>query len=680
MNYLKLYFSRNYLPRWMILFFDLTVSFLAWIFAYLLRFNFDVPMTLENFNILHSFVVVPVLLLCFYESKSYAGILRHSTAKDMVRIILAVTCAGIILAILSYTARYVKAPALFVIPFSVIIIFTFLVSTVLSMSRILVKILFEHLRIKNTRSKNVMIYGAGLRGQSTYNAIITDNSVLSHVLGFIDDNPSLQGKYVMGIPIYSSKKAFPQVVTENRIAEIILAIDNSHISRKRKQEIANLCINTNIQLKEVPPINSWINGQLHAKEIRPIQIEDLLGRSSIQLDYEKIGLGLKNASVLITGAAGSIGSEIVRQLVKYDVKQLIMLDKAESDLYNLQQEIKCPKLKKECKFIVGDVTNENTLRGIFMKYTPTIVFNAAAYKHVPLMEEFPAEAIRVNVGGTKLLANLSVEFEVDKFVFISTDKAVNPTNVMGASKRISEIYIQALAQTNSTKTKFITTRFGNVLGSNGSVVPLFKKQIEKGGPVTITHKDITRFFMTIPEACQLVLEAGFMGEGGEIFVFDMGEPVKIYDLAKKMISLSGFVPHRDIKIEITGLRPGEKLYEELLSKEETLLSHTYNEKIMIGKNEQYDFGTINKKINYLLDGVDRLRKRQLVKLMMNIVPEFVSMNSYYSDLENESVLMEQLNMFNRKVREIGKIEPKSKNGHKRTIIPLAEKLKEEEAM
>ena len=428
------------------------------------------------------------------------------------------------------------------------------------------------------------------------------------------------------------------------VSEIIFAIDSSKITIKQKREMTDMCISHHLLVKEVPPIRTWINGKLKAKTILPIKIEDLLGRNSIQLDRMKIEQGLKNSVVLVTGAAGSIGSEIVRQLINFKVQKVILFDKAESDLYNLQQEILAKKDNTDFEVIVGDVTNKTKLRRVFMEFSPTIVFNAAAYKHVPLMEKFPSEALHVNVGGVKILSNIAIEFGVEKFVFISTDKAVNPTNVMGASKRICEMYIQSLAQSGKTSTQFITTRFGNVLGSNGSVVPLFKKQIAKGGPVTITHKDITRYFMTIPEASQLVLEAGFMGKGGEIFVFDMGEPIKIYDLAKKMISLSGFVPNKDIKIEVTGLRPGEKLYEELHSNSEVLMDNTYNDKIMIGRDRSHNLEYMNERINALLEGVDVLSSNQLVEEMMRIVPEYISTNSHYTNKKDkkESTPIKQL--------------------------------------
>jgi FlaA1/EpsC-like NDP-sugar epimerase len=410
---------------------------------------------------------------------------------------------------------------------------------------------------------------------------------------------------------------------------LIFAVDQSELTNKKKRELTDKCLHNYIEVKEVPPINHWIKGELQTKFIRTINIVDLLGRDAIQLDRQKIEEGLKNSVVLVTGAAGSIGSEIVQQLIRFHVRQVILLDKAESDMFNLQQEIKSSAPQASFDVVICDVTNLTRLKEVFRKHRPDIVYHAAAYKHVPLMEEFPGEAIRTNVGGTKNIADLSVRFGVKKFVFISTDKAVNPSNVMGATKRISEIYIQSLAQSGKYATKFITTRFGNVLGSNGSVVPLFTKQIQKGGPVTVTHKEVTRYFMTIPEACQLVLEAGFMGQGGEIYVFDMGKPIRIYDLACKMILLSGYVPEKDIKIEVVGLRPGEKLYEELLDNKEELLP-TYNNKIMIAKIREHDEEMVNIQVNGILHLVDEKNCYQLVSQIKAIVPEFVPMNSFYS--------------------------------------------------
>lgn len=634
MKHFTHYFSKNYLPRWMVLFFDLGIVFISWYTAFLLRLNFDLSSMESLLNPLHLVIVFPVMVLCFWQSKSYSGILRHSTTLDIVRIIAATLCAGLLLIMISLTGRFIYNSSFLYMPISVIIIFTMLVSTVLIFSRLSAKIVFQQWFTPKREAQKVMIFGAGVLGQTALNALLTDISINIKVVGFIDDNVSLHNKHVLGIPIYSVSNAFNKIVPENKVAEIIFAIDKSEITHKRKKEITDLCLDLQLVLKEVPPVKNWIKGELQAKTIRPIKIEDLLGRNSIHLDRDKIEQGLKNSVVFVTGAAGSIGSEIVRQLIKFNVKRIIMLDKAESDLYNLQQEILSGREKTNFIVIVGDVTNKVKLRKIFKEYSPTIVFNAAAYKHVPLMEEFPSEAIRVNVGGNKIMAELSIEFGVEKFVFISSDKAVNPTNVMGGTKRISEIYIQSLAQSGRFSTQFIITRFGNVLGSNGSVVPLFKKQIENGGPVTLTHKDITRYFMTIPEACQLVLEAGFMGKGGEIFVFDMGEPVKLYDLAKKMISLSGFVPEKDIEIKIIGLRPGEKLYEELLDNKEEVLLNTHNDKIMIGKDRKHDFKEVNSNIIDLLEGLDELSRNRLVEKMMFIVPEFISKNSYYSNEKN----------------------------------------------
>lgn len=626
------------MPRWMVLLFDLGLVFFSWYTAILLRLNFDLSGMEEMINSMHLIIVFPVMFLCFWKSKSYSGILRHSTSQDILRILIAAFCGGMLLSLTSLTARMINDSSFVNMPISIIVIFTMLLSTLLILSRLFAKVVFQFWFVPRKDVRNLMIFGAGTLGQATLNALLADTSVNIKIIGFIDDNASLHNKYLFGVPIYSVNSAFKKVIPENKVAEIIFTIDNSEITHKRKREITDMCLDLHLVLKEVPPVKNWIKGELQAKTIRPIKIEDLLGRNSIQLDRKKIEQGLKESVVFVTGAAGSIGSEIVRQLINFKVQKIILLDKAESDLYDLQQEILANSEHTNFEVIVGDVTNKSKMRKIFAEYSPTIVFNAAAYKHVPLMEEFPSEALRVNVGGNKIMADLSIEFGVEKFVFISSDKAVNPTNVMGTTKRISEMYIQSLAQSGKFSTQFIITRFGNVLGSNGSVVPLFKKQIEKGGPVTITHKDITRYFMTIPEACQLVLEAGFMGKGGEIFVFDMGEPVKIYDLAAKMISLSGFVPNQDIEIKITGLRPGEKLYEELLDNKEEVLKNTYNEKIMIGKDRKHDFEDMNNKIIDLLTAMDSLTRNKLVEKMMYIVPEFISMNSYYGNGKKEKAI------------------------------------------
>jgi len=496
--------------------------------------------------------------------------------------------------------------------------------------RMFVKEIYVFLTKKQT-SDNVLIYGAGDMGQITMEAIKNDKDNQYNVVGFIDEKASKWNIMLNSCPVMSWEKAL-EVGESKQVQVVILAIKN--ISVQKKHEISKACLERGWKLKVMPSVRNWVNGIANEKQIRDIRIEDILGRDEIQLNLGKIMLGLDGKVILVTGAAGSIGSEIVRQLLRFSVQKIIMLDIAESALYDLQQELLLSHNDAPFEVVLADVTNPKRLEDIFELYKPQIVFNAAAYKHVPLMEAYPYEAIRVNIGGAKLLADLAVKHKVEKFVMISTDKAVNPTNVMGTSKRICEIYIQALSQQKNIGTAFITTRFGNVLGSNGSVVPLFKKQIEQGGPITVTHKDITRYFMTIPEACQLVLEAGFMGEGGEIFLFDMGEPVKIVDIASEMIRLSGLKVDEDIKIVYSGLRPGEKLYEELLaSKENTLPTH--HEKIMIGKVRQHEYRIVNQKVKDLLFALQIENDNLLVSRMKELVPEYISQNSEFSLLDKQ---------------------------------------------
>jgi FlaA1/EpsC-like NDP-sugar epimerase len=627
-QHLKVYFLKRYLPRWLVFIFDLTTVVIAFLVAYILRYNFDIEEVLSTLNISQIFVILPVFMFSFIIFKPYSGVLRHSTVEDIARVVFSLSISSIPLLGSTFVLRHYSVSSSLIIPYSVIIIQFALASNMLLISRFLAKEIYTEWYIPRKDVKKVMILGAGRLGQITRNALLMDSCAMTNIVGFIDTNIYLQNKRTAGIPVYSVEQAFEKIIPANKVTEIIFALEKEDNALSLKREILNLCIPKQIEIKEVPSVNDWINGELKASEIKKIKIEDLLGRDAISLDRIKIKEGVKKAVILVTGAAGSIGSEIVNQLLQFNAHQVILLDKAESDIYDLQNEMNAKYKNPNFKVIVGDVTNRVKLKKVFEEYLPTIVLNAAAYKHVPLMEEFPGEAIRVNIGGTKNLADLSIEFGVEKFVFISTDKAVNPTNVMGATKRISEIYIQSLANNRASKTQFITTRFGNVLGSNGSVVPLFRKQIERGGPVTVTHRDITRFFMTIPEACQLVLEACFMGNGGEIFVFDMGEPVKIYDLAEKMIFLSGFIPNKDIHIEITNLRPGEKLYEELLKSQENLLP-THNDKIMIGKYVEQNYLTVNNSLLNLLESVDVLENQELVSFMKFMVPEYISQNSPY---------------------------------------------------
>ncbi|MEP6004913.1 MAG: nucleoside-diphosphate sugar epimerase/dehydratase, partial [Maribacter dokdonensis] len=446
------------------------------------------------------------------------------------------------------------------------------------------------------------------------------------VIGYIDRDAKKIGKNINGVPVFARRTLTEAFIVKNNISEIIFSIQNID-SVKLRKTVEGL-VDLPIVVKIVPPIEDWINGELKVSQIKQVQIEDLLDRAPITIKNSKIAMELMNKSVMVTGGAGSIGSEIVRQICNYDYKSLIVIDSAESALYDLQQELKQNGFHNFIP-IVTDIRDKNRMNALFSEHKPNVVFHAAAYKHVPLMEYNSYEAIKINVGGTKNVADLSILHNVEKFVFVSTDKAVNPTNVMGATKRIAEMYISCMQKEN--KTKFITTRFGNVLGSNGSVIPLFRKQIEKGGPLTLTHKDITRYFMTIPEASQLVLEAGAMGEGGEIFIFDMGESVKIYDLAKNMIKLSGLRYPEDIDIKITGLRPGEKLYEELLANGENTLP-TYHQKIKISKVRDVEYAKVRSKIDELCI-TNMFFSGNTVKLMKEIVPEYISKNSELCDFD-----------------------------------------------
>ncbi|HHU00358.1 MAG TPA: polysaccharide biosynthesis protein, partial [Bacteroidales bacterium] len=474
-----------------------------------------------------------------------------------------------------------------------------------------------------------VIYGTGDLALITHEAIRNDKESQYHVAAFVDEESSKWNMSLNTLPVLSWEKLLKMEGKWDSIKVVILAVTD--ISTRQKQVIAEECMRREWKLKVMPSVGNWVNGISNTSQIRDVRIEDLLGRDEIHLNQRRIMEGLDNKTILVSGAAGSIGSEIVRQLLRFPVRQIIMLDQAESALYDLQQEIILRHDDAPFKPVLADITNQRMMRKVFETYKPHIVFNAAAYKHVPMMEESPYEAVRVNIGGTKILADLSVEFGVEKFVMVSTDKAVNPTNVMGASKRICELYIQSLSQLPEMKTAFVTTRFGNVLGSNGSVVPLFKRQIAQGGPVTVTHPEITRFFMTIPEACQLVLEASFMGNGGEIFVFDMGEPVRIADLAEKMIKLSGLKLGEDIDIVYTGLRPGEKLYEELLaSKEHT--KPTYHDKIMIANVKTCDFNDINRQILGLHESAYNESEELIVARMKELIPEFNPQNERYRRL------------------------------------------------
>jgi len=518
----------------------------------------------------------------------------------------------------------------YLVPFSIIAIEYLLTVFIMIAGRLLIKVAYMELKNPSNEKTGVIIYGAGEAGLITKRTFDRDKGIRYKVVAFVDDDKAKSGKKIEGVRIYHTSK-LEQLLESLEIKHLVISIQN--IAAIRKQEIVDSCLKYNTRVLNVPPVRSWINGELSFKQIRKLNIEDLLGREPIKLDMAKIKSDITGKVILVTGAAGSIGSELVRQIISYKPRLLVMVDMAESPLYELELEVREHLISKHCHLetVIGDIRNKERMRNVFKSFHPDIIFHAAAYKHVPVMELNPSESILNNVLGSKNLADLAVEFKVKKFVMISTDKAVNPTNIMGATKRIAEIYIQSLNK--STNTLFITTRFGNVLGSNGSVIPRFKRQLEKGEPLTVTHPDITRYFMTISEACQLVLEASAMGKGGEIFIFDMGQSVKIAELAKKMILLSGLELGKDIQIIYTGLRPGEKLYEELLANEENTMP-THHSKIMIAKVKEYDFDVISHEINDLILMFEGQDNDVIVRKMKEIVPEFISQNSIFEKLDH----------------------------------------------
>ncbi len=607
--------SHNYLPSWVVLFKDLFITLFAFSSAYTLRYNFQLSETMVYAMYLQMLPVGIASTIIFVWFGIHKGIIRHTGINDALQIIKAVLVIVAFMLLYNIGGYFYFNPLIWHIPYSVIIIFALLTAVFILFTRNAVRLFFYWLNAGGNMNR-VLIYGAGSAGLITKNVLLQDQSRPTKVVGFVDNNPGKIGKSIEGVYVYSAGVLNPDFLGKHGITEIIFSIQK--IDRAHKRELLeDILLKTQLTVKEVPPVTSWINGELSVKQINPIKLSDLLMRSEIHLDNEHVRKQVEGKRVMVTGAAGSIGSELSRQLCKFKPAMLVLLDQGETPMFNLENEMLkqvsevCTKEESgtsRVEFIIGNVADHERMTRVFEEYRPQIIYHAAAYKHVPMMERNPFEAVRVNILGTKNLADLAAEYHTERFVMISTDKAVNPTNVMGATKRAAELYIQSLnnrlqeelsldfaanddefpnirhlkhsMKSKIPVTEFITTRFGNVLGSNGSVIPLFEKQIANGGPVTVTHPDITRFFMTIPEACQLVLEAGALGKGGEILMFDMGKPVKIADLAYNMIRLSGLVPGKDIKIVYSGLRPGEKLYEELLNNHEKSLK-SYNDKIFI---------------------------------------------------------------------------------------------------
>ena len=618
----------NIVPRWIIFLLDIGVTCFSFLLAFIIKQNLELT-GLQWDPITNTFVLLLIVnVLVFASVKTYSGIVRYTGLQDAVRIAISIVMSSALLFLVSKASS--KYSNVFILDNVVIILYASFSFLSLISYRILVKFLFSYAKNYKMKKKTVVIFGAGEAGVASKRVLEHDTNNNIHLLAFIDDDRKKTKKVLDGVPIVSFAD-FEEMVQSNEVDELVIA--SFTIPTKRKNEVVDFCLNHDILVLNVPPYNKWNEGKFNSKQLQNIKIEDLLERDPILINNNQIRNQIKGKRVLVTGAAGSIGSEIVRQLLPYHPELIILCDQAETPLHSLELELQERKTNVNCIPYLADITNEQRMEDMFNQFKPQYVYHAAAYKHVPMMELCPSEAVKNNVLGTKHMADLSVKHYVERFVMVSTDKAVNPTNVMGASKRLAEIYVQGLSKEIANSTKFITTRFGNVLGSNGSVINRFKDQILKGGPVTVTHPNITRYFMTIPEACQLVLEAGSMGNGGEIFVFDMGEPVTIADLAKKMIRLYGYIPNIDIDITYSGLRPGEKLYEELLSDAENTLK-TYHEKIMIAKVREVTLKDIECRFAEFRKLVNSSEsENELVALMKALVPEFISNNSVFEQLD-----------------------------------------------
>ncbi|MEO5599411.1 MAG: nucleoside-diphosphate sugar epimerase/dehydratase [Cyclobacteriaceae bacterium] len=629
---IKWFYNLNFLSRWVIIIIDLSFIAFSTAIAYLLRFNFDFDEIQDNHFLSGIILSVACGLISIMALGSYKGIIRYTGIQDGARIFFMLILNSLLVCFLNIV--YLANSGYNLIPYSVVLI-SYLASFLFLFNyRLLVKYIFSFYKRGVVKNSRVLIFGSGQTGLITKQII--DSSPSSRVFGFLEDDRRKVGKVINGSKIYHAGQTELEDLFSNlSIDELIITVKN--LSVKRKNELVDICLRHQVKIRMVPPVDRWVRGELSINQIKEVHIEDLLERDSIKLDNPHVNREIKGKGICITGAAGSIGSELVRQIMHYHPKFLVLIDQAESPLFEIDREIKALETGIPVFSYVADISNADRMDSILNGHKPNMIFHAAAYKHVPMMENNPSEAVLCNILGTKTLADLSIQHKIEKFVMISTDKAVNPTNVMGCSKRIAEIYVQSLNKhmNNSSQehTSFVTTRFGNVLGSNGSVIPVFKKQIEQGGPITVTHPEITRYFMTIPEACQLVLEAGVMGKGGEIFIFDMGQSVKILDLAKKMIHLSGLVPNKDIDIVYTGLRDGEKLFEELLNQTENTIP-THHEKIMIANVQEYEYTEINSFVELFNDLINDRNELKMVALMKELVPEFRSNYSRFEVLDS----------------------------------------------
>jgi FlaA1/EpsC-like NDP-sugar epimerase len=647
----NLIFNEKTSSRWLIFTIDLIILTIAFVLAFLINHKFHSEQLFSTSFLAYLLFFILLKSVVFMFMRIHTGIIRYSNTEDIFRIIKAISISNILFWLVS---KLIIIPVLHfnLDSLSAIIIIDFFISaTFLIILRISVKSLFSYIKSlesidSENKIENILIYGSDKKAILIKNAFEYSQERQFKIIGFIDDDPDRINKNIEQKEVYSSG-SIPYLKNKHGIDKLAIMVDD--LNTENKNLAIKQCIDLGINVLSVPNSTQWINGRLSLNQVRNLNIEDLLQRAPINLKKDNIFRELSGKRILVTGAAGSIGSEIVRQLLSYNPELLILCDQAETPLHELQLEIEDCHPEAPVKVFMANIQNAKRLRTMFSIYQPEVVFHAAAFKHVSMMENHPFEAILTNVLGTKNLADISLEYKVEKFMMISTDKAVNPTNIMGASKRLAEMYIQSLnfhqvrdmsiqeiAEAKEVQTRFITTRFGNVLGSNGSVVPRFKGQIEKGGPITITHPKITRYFMTIPEAVQLVLEACAMGKGGEIFIFDMGDPVKIVDMAINMIRLAGLVPEKDIEIVYTGLRPGEKLYEELLNKGENIIP-THHSKIKISKVINFHFFYVERMISELIELMDSDDTIGLVRKLNEIIPEFKSNNSIYTKPEEIAI-------------------------------------------
>ncbi|MGV8995169.1 MAG: polysaccharide biosynthesis protein [Flavobacterium sp.] len=624
----------GYLPRWIVFLLDSGIVVLSCLVTYMIVASLS-PSEHDSLNYLPTYLLVVFINAVFFlVFKTYSGIIRHSTFIDGVKLLISCTAAFFTVVAFNYSWIYIGGTKLFM---STALFINYIISFVLLfLFRILVKNVFEvYTRAnENTQLINTVIYGADANAISIANALKTEVPARFKIRGFIDKyHVSTTSKRILNLPIVSETRKVSVILRMLKADALIIA--EKSLTQPEIIKIVEECLEYNFKVFTVPLITDWEDGALISQKVKSFAIEDLLGRKPIKLNMDAISAQLDDKTILITGGAGSIGSEIVRQVLEFKPSRVLVLDQAETPLHSLTLEIAALEKNIEVIAVLADIRHYSALENVFKQYLPDVVYHAAAYKHVPLVENNPCQAVRTNVVGTKNVADLAAKYGVERFVMVSTDKAVNPSNVMGASKRIAEKYVQSLqnkVKAEDRVTKFITTRFGNVLGSNGSIVPLFTKQIEEGGPLTITHPDIIRYFMTIPEACQLVLEAGTMGQGGEIFIFDMGQPVKIIDLARKMIGLAGFTPNKEIEIKIIGLRPGEKLYEELLNDDSKTLP-THNDQIMIALDNNLEYDSLCVNIEKLSQFAKLMSNDDIVGQMKKIVPEFKSMNSVFQNLD-----------------------------------------------